>query len=92
MTIELTSVNAVLDEIASTVGSVGELKSDRVVMALERHILSGSLPSGTRLPTEAELCAMLACEPQRYPRFSANTRGQRAAYCTPGPRNDSYGA
>jgi GntR family transcriptional repressor for pyruvate dehydrogenase complex len=61
LTIELVvpAVGSVLDEIAATVGAVGDLKSDRVVMALERHILSGSLPSGTRLPTEAELCAIL---------------------------------
>lgn len=36
-----------------------ELKSDRVASELERQILSGELPAGTRLPTESELCEML---------------------------------
>jgi DNA-binding FadR family transcriptional regulator len=36
------------------------LKSDRVVAELERRILSGELEPGRRLPTEAELCELLA--------------------------------
>jgi len=36
-----------------------ELKSDRVAAELERQIFSGELPTGTRLPTESELCDML---------------------------------
>lgn len=36
------------------------LKSDRVAAEFERKILAGELASGTRLPTEAELCGILA--------------------------------
>jgi len=36
-----------------------ELKSDRVAAELERRILSGELATGTRLPTETELCEIL---------------------------------
>lgn len=36
-----------------------ELKSDRVAAELERQIFSGELPTGTRLPTESELCDIL---------------------------------
>lgn len=36
-----------------------ELKSDRVAAALERQIFSGKLATGTRLPTESELCDIL---------------------------------
>jgi DNA-binding FadR family transcriptional regulator len=35
-------------------------KSSRVVNELERRILSGELPPGERLPTETDLCEMLA--------------------------------
>ena len=36
-----------------------ELKSDRVAAELERRIFSGELATGTRLPTETELCEIL---------------------------------
>lgn len=36
-----------------------ELKSERLVAAFERQILSGLLAPGTRLPTEGELCDQL---------------------------------
>jgi GntR family transcriptional repressor for pyruvate dehydrogenase complex len=36
-----------------------ELKSDRVAAELERRIFSGELATGTRLPTETELCELL---------------------------------
>jgi DNA-binding FadR family transcriptional regulator len=36
-----------------------QLKSDRVAAELERQIFSGELASGTRLPTESELCDIL---------------------------------
>jgi DNA-binding FadR family transcriptional regulator len=36
-----------------------ELKSDRVAAELERQIFSGELATGTRLPTESELCDIL---------------------------------
>lgn len=53
------SVSTVIAEIAARAGQAGELKSDRVVLAFERQILSGRLPSGVRLPTEEELCQVL---------------------------------
>jgi DNA-binding FadR family transcriptional regulator len=37
----------------------GDLKSDRIVIAFERQILSGRLAAGSRLPTENELCDIL---------------------------------
>lgn len=49
------AVVALLGEVAT----LGELKSERVVAGLERQILSGRLPAGTRLPTEDELCEIL---------------------------------
>ena len=36
-----------------------ELKSDRVAAELERRIFSGELATGSRLPTETELCDLL---------------------------------
>jgi DNA-binding FadR family transcriptional regulator len=54
------------DEVAPSVVALlrdastrGELKSERVVASLERQILSGRLPAGTRLPTEDELAEIL---------------------------------
>jgi DNA-binding FadR family transcriptional regulator len=38
---------------------VDELKSERLVSAIERQILSGRLAPGARLPTEGELCDLL---------------------------------
>lgn len=52
-------VGSILSEIAVDAGQAGELKSQRVVAAFERQILSGRLASGTRLPTEGELCELL---------------------------------
>lgn len=52
-------VSDVLAEIASQADMAGELKSSRVVQALERQILSGRLAPGARLPTEGELCEIL---------------------------------
>ncbi|MBU8828911.1 FadR/GntR family transcriptional regulator [Mycolicibacterium goodii] len=52
-------VESILSEIAVDAGQAGELKSQRVVAAFERQILSGRLASGTRLPTEGELCELL---------------------------------
>jgi DNA-binding FadR family transcriptional regulator len=49
-----------LREIARHGARNDELKSDRVVIALERQILSGRLPAGARLPSEGELCEILA--------------------------------
>lgn len=53
------SVDSALADIATAAGQLGELKSDRIVLAFERQILSGKLPPGTRLPTEVELCDIL---------------------------------
>ncbi|MHC3001303.1 FadR/GntR family transcriptional regulator [Gordonia sp. GN26] len=53
------AVGSILGEIAVNAGQASELKSDRVVTAFERQILSGRLTPGTRLPTEGELCDML---------------------------------
>ncbi len=56
---ESTEVADALREIAGSRSFVDELKSERLVSALERQILSGRLPPGTRLPTEGELCEQL---------------------------------
>ena len=53
------SVVSAISEIANYSTPVDELKSDRLVLALERQILSGKLRSGERLPTEDELCEIL---------------------------------
>lgn len=50
---------SVLSALGEAAQQIGELKSDRVVAALERQILSGRLTSGSRLPTEDELCEIL---------------------------------
>jgi GntR family transcriptional regulator, transcriptional repressor for pyruvate dehydrogenase complex len=50
---------AVRESWRSSASDVGELKSDRIVRLLERQILGGSLPAGTMLPAEAELCDSL---------------------------------
>jgi DNA-binding FadR family transcriptional regulator len=52
-------VTDALREIADNRSFVDELKSERLVSALERQILSGRLAPGTRLPTEGELCDYL---------------------------------
>jgi DNA-binding FadR family transcriptional regulator len=52
-------VAAAIREIANNRSFVDELKSDRLVSAFERQILSGRLPPGSRLPTEDELCESL---------------------------------
>lgn len=54
-----TAVAAALADIAAGAGQHGDLKSDRIALAFERKILSGSLAPGTRLPTEGELCDLL---------------------------------
>ena len=48
-----------LREIADSRSFADELKSERLVSALEQKILSGRLPAGARLPTEGELCDYL---------------------------------
>lgn len=53
------SVHSIITAIAASSNLVGELKSDRIVLAFERQILSGALPPGERLPTENELCEIL---------------------------------
>jgi GntR family transcriptional repressor for pyruvate dehydrogenase complex len=53
------SVNEVVAEIAGSAGQIGELKSERIVHAFERQILSGRLAPGMRLPTESELSDVL---------------------------------
>lgn len=53
------SVSTVIEAIAAGANQVSELKSDRIVLAFERQILSGGLPAGARLPTEGELCEIL---------------------------------
>jgi GntR family transcriptional repressor for pyruvate dehydrogenase complex len=54
-----TSVATAIAQIAAGAVQVSELKSDRIVAAFERQILSGRLPPGARLPTEDELCESL---------------------------------
>ena len=54
------SVVSAISEIAGDSTPVDELKSDRLVLALERQILSGKLRAGERLPTEDELCEILS--------------------------------
>ncbi len=54
------AVAAVLHEIANSRAFADELKSERLVLALERQILSGRLAAGARLPTEGELCDYLS--------------------------------
>lgn len=49
----------VISALSDAAQQLGELKSDRVVVALEKQILSGKLQPGSRLPTEDELCAIL---------------------------------
>lgn len=53
------SAHSIIADIAAGANIVGDLKSDRIVLALERQILGGALPPGTRLPTEGELCEIL---------------------------------
>lgn len=53
------SIGTALADIAAAAGQLGDLKSDRIVQAFERQILSGRLPAGARLPTEDELCRIL---------------------------------
>ena len=53
------SVVSAISEIAGDSTPVDELKSDRLVLKLERQILSGRLQAGERLPTEDELCEIL---------------------------------
>lgn len=57
--LSIPSLDVVLDDIAAHARQVGDLKSDRIVEAFERQILSGRLAPGARLPTEGELCAIL---------------------------------
>jgi DNA-binding FadR family transcriptional regulator len=52
-------VHAVFSTIAGRAGQTDELKSNRIVAAIEREILSGKLAPGVRLPTESELCDTL---------------------------------
>jgi DNA-binding FadR family transcriptional regulator len=53
------AVVSAIAEIADHSIQVDDLKSDHIVQALERQILSGRLPAGERLPTEDELSELL---------------------------------
>ncbi|MCU1475809.1 MAG: transcriptional regulator, GntR family [Subtercola sp.] len=50
---------AVFEDLSEFAKRTGDLKSDRVVLAFERLILSGRIPEGTRLPSEEEVCTVL---------------------------------
>jgi len=52
-------VTSVLSGIPDSAAALGDLKSERIVLAIELQVLSGKLPSGARLATEGELCDIL---------------------------------
>jgi DNA-binding FadR family transcriptional regulator len=53
------AVAEALREIAEEERFGDKLKSERLIAAFERQILTGRLPAGSRLPTEHELCDQL---------------------------------